>query len=116
MVLCGHKVPKGTQLEVSIYTLHHNEDYWPDPYKFDPTRFLDASAKGKDNFAFVPFSAGARNCVGQQLAIHETKAAVAMLLQAFRLDVDPSAPPPIPSPALVLRSESGVHVRLHPRE
>ncbi|KAF2218014.1 hypothetical protein CERZMDRAFT_30635 [Cercospora zeae-maydis SCOH1-5] len=65
--------------------LHRNAKYWPEPDKFDPDRFVPGSAVYAQNNkeAWVAFSKGSRNCIGQELAIIETKIVLAMTLRTF---------------------------------
>lgn len=63
--------------------LHRSNAYWTDPGVFNPDRFL-ASDWNKD--AWVPFSKGVRNCIGQELAIIESKIILAMTLRNFDVD------------------------------
>ena len=62
--LGGFTVPVGANVTVQIYALHHNEEYFPEPYAFKPERFHVDQTVGRHAFAFVPFSAGPRNCIG----------------------------------------------------
>lgn len=64
--------------------LHRSEAYWPDPGAFRPERYLDGSWN-KD--AWVPFSKGVRNCIGQELAVMESKVILAMTLREFDFQV-----------------------------
>lgn len=57
------KLPAGTIMHIIIFVLHRDARYFPDPEKFDPNRFLDTDIKHP--FAYVPFSAGQRNCIGK---------------------------------------------------
>ena len=67
-------IPAGVQVFTSLFHLHRNPKCFPDPLKFDPERFLDDNAPHKAYaFAFVPFSGGPRNCVGQKFAMNEAK-------------------------------------------
>lgn len=63
-VVDGHFIPKGTSIMMFIYGLHHQEEFYPNPEKFDPDRFLPESHNNRDPFAYVPFGAGPRNCIG----------------------------------------------------
>ena len=57
-----YKLAAGTSIFLHFYALHRHEDFFPDPLTFKPERFL--SDTGKHPYAFVPFSAGPRNCIG----------------------------------------------------
>lgn len=59
-----HTLPAGTTVAVSIYAIHHNEDHFPDSETFKPERFLPEESAGRHPYAFIPFSAGPRNCIG----------------------------------------------------
>ena len=63
--------------------LHRNETYWPDPHAFNPDRFLSDAASGSANPAFVPFSKGPRNCIGQELAMIESRIILALTMRLF---------------------------------
>lgn len=76
-------VPKGAMLAVHVHGLHHNPTVWTNPEKFDPDRFLIEQSQNRNPYAYVPFSAGPRNCIGQKFANLEQKLILAMLLQKW---------------------------------
>ncbi|XP_065891836.1 cytochrome P450 4B1-like isoform X2 [Dysidea avara] len=88
--LDGYKLQKGTNITIHVNAHHHNPKIWPDPEKFNPLRFSIENVKLQDSFAFTPFSAGPRNCIGQNFAMHELKIAVAHIVNRFYIGVDPS--------------------------
>ncbi|XP_072041243.1 ultra-long-chain fatty acid omega-hydroxylase-like [Amphiura filiformis] len=86
----GKVLPAGVQANVSTYGLHHNPEVWVDHMEFKPERFLPENIQKKDPFAFLPFAAGPRNCIGQTFAMNEMKVVIARILRRFDLTLDPS--------------------------
>ncbi|XP_043941757.1 cytochrome P450 4B1-like [Protopterus annectens] len=107
----GRSVPAGSRIGVSIYSIHRQPDIWEDPEVFDPLRFSPERSANRHSYAFIPFAAGGRNCIGQQFAMNEMKVATALTLARFELAPD-LAKPPIKIPQLVLRSKNGIHLKL----
>lgn len=60
----GYTIPKGAAVGLLIYDLHRNPKVWEDPEKFDPERFLPENTVERHPYAYIPFSAGQRNCIG----------------------------------------------------
>ncbi|KAI1171983.1 cytochrome P450 [Nemania sp. FL0916] len=81
----GHIIPKGTNVAVSTYALHHDESIFPDPYRFQPERWIECDEKGHAlmNKAFIPFLVGPRSCPGKKISYLETSVTIAKLLWYF---------------------------------
>lgn len=75
-------VPRGSQVGVGVYALHHNEDYFPDPFKFKPDRFKDTAGRQD---AFVPFLKGSRSCPAQRFAYAAILLPVAHILLGYNV-------------------------------
>lgn len=90
--LGGYKVPRGTEILVPILAVHHDQSLWGnDANEFNPGRFSDGGASAaKHPTAFIPFGVGGRRCIGQNLAMLQTKLAVAIILQRFSFRLAPS--------------------------
>ncbi|KAI6175758.1 hypothetical protein M3Y97_00724600 [Aphelenchoides bicaudatus] len=82
-IIGGHLIPKNTSVSISPFMLHRNPNVFTDPEKFDPNRFDDG--KEYPATAYIPFSAGARNCIGQKFAVREAKIMIAHLVYNFQL-------------------------------
>ncbi|XP_058802590.1 cytochrome P450 4C1-like [Phymastichus coffea] len=85
LVIRGYLVPAGTEVVSHMIDLHRNPDYWPEPEKYDPDRFLPERALKRHPYSYIPFSAGPRNCIGQKFALMELKCLLARILYNFQL-------------------------------
>ncbi|XP_011502147.1 PREDICTED: cytochrome P450 4C1-like [Ceratosolen solmsi marchali] len=79
-------IPRNTNVIINFIDAHRNPEFWPEPEKFDPDRFLPDQIKSRHPFAYVPFSAGPRNCIGQKFAMLELKSLLANILYNFYLE------------------------------
>ncbi|XP_019639938.1 PREDICTED: cytochrome P450 2D6-like [Branchiostoma belcheri] len=96
--ILGHQIPAGTFILPNLWSLHMDPKYWPDPERFDPTRFLDADGQlAPGTESFLPFSIGEacpRRCLGEQLAKFELFLFFTSLLQRFTFKLPEGAPTP----------------------
>jgi len=91
--LGGADVPAGATLVVPIAAVHRHTALWTDPDRFDPDRFMPEAAAGRHRYAFLPFGAGPRVCIGSGFAMLEATAILAVLLQALRFEAALPVPP-----------------------
>jgi cytochrome P450 len=80
-------VPPGAQLLMSPYATHHDSRFWPDPENFDPDRWLEEASTNRPKFAFYPFGAGTRVCIGEHFAMMEGVLLIAILAQQWRFQL-----------------------------
>ena len=89
----GQFVPKGQDVIVSVYNIHHSSEVWEEPEAFKPERFsLDAAVPNEQNtdFKFIPFSGGPRKCIGDQFALMEAHVALIVLLREIDVALVPN--------------------------
>lgn len=111
MVIDGHTIPTGSLLNLGIYQVHYLEEFWPEPDRFNPYRFSPENIDKIHPFAYIPFSAGARNCIGQKFAIQEMQIVLALILKKFRISLDYSHSYE-PAFRLVIKAEHGIKIKL----
>ncbi|KMQ86540.1 cytochrome p450 4v2 [Lasius niger] len=80
-----YTLPKDVTVVFHILLLHTNPQVWSDPKKFDPDRFLPENSKHRHPYAYIPFSAGPRNCIGQRFALLEEKTILTAILRKWRV-------------------------------
>ena len=113
--LGGYRIPKGTIVAISPWTIHRSPLRWSEPERFDPDRFSPSRSQGRSRYAFIPFGAGPRICIGNQFAMMEAKLILAMVLRRFHVDVV-TDPAPMPNARLTLRPFGGMPARISPRD
>lgn len=77
----GYDIPAGSDVVLSVWSIHHRADIWPDPERFDPERFLGNPDIGR--YDWMPFGAGPRACIGQHFSMLESIATLAELVRDF---------------------------------
>ncbi|RZC32482.1 p450 domain containing protein, partial [Asbolus verrucosus] len=107
----GVTIPKDTNISIFLYGMNYSSEVYPQPEVFDPERFLPENQGIRHNFAYVPFSAGPRNCIGQKFALLELKTTIAKLLRCFEISPDPNIPPEV-GMCSVLKSRNGIYMNL----
>ena len=85
-ILVGRQIKRGMRVVVSPYLVHRHRLLWRDPDLFMPERFLGDAREKIDRFAYIPFGAGPRVCVGASFALQEAQIVLAHLMQAFRFE------------------------------
>jgi cytochrome P450 len=87
--LAGEPVRRGSLIVIAPYILHRHRLLWNHPEDFDPARFLGSARKEIDRFAYLPFGAGPRTCIGATFAMQEATLALATIAHHFRLELAP---------------------------
>ena len=99
----GYSIPAGARVGINPHLVHHMEEHWPDPERFDPERFMADKVKARHKYAWVPFGGGAHMCLGLHFAYMQIKVLMAHMLTRYRIEVEPGYDPawqawPIPQP------------------
>jgi cytochrome P450 len=103
----GHRIPRGSTVLIPIHALHHDERFWPEPERFDPTRFLPPGTRHYHRSAYLPFGGGRRICIGSSFALMEGALVAAIMSQRFVYDLVPGHPVE-PEATLTLRPRHGL--------
>lgn len=111
----GIVIPANTSIYLLFYWAHRDPAIFPDPESFKPERFDGSSEENlkRNPFAYVPFSAGPKNCIGQKFAMLEMKSMISKVLRYY--EVLPLGPNVEPMMNFILRSPHGVCVGLRSR-
>lgn len=87
--ILGHRVPASSTVVISPWLLHRRRSIWNHPNRFDPERFTVEHRKDRHRFAYLPFGAGPRTCIGMTFAMNEAIIILASLAREFRFRLKP---------------------------
>ena len=108
------RIRAGTAVSVCPWLLHRDPRWWDDPDRFDPDRFRPEAVKGRPRYAYVPFAAGPRMCIGNAFALMEMQIILAMVASRYRLALVPGRPVEVET-SVTLRPRRGIWMTAHPR-
>lgn len=109
------KVPRGSLVMVAPWVLHRHHLLWEDPEAFVPERFLPENRDAIPRFAYLPFGAGPRVCIGQSFSIQEAVILLAHVVRAVRFRLPEDHPPITPLHRVTLRPEHGLRMEAERR-
>ena len=112
--ICGVKIEPGERVMISTWVLHRHRTLWDDPETFDPDRFSPERSAGRHRFAYMPFGAGPRICIGMGMAMQEAVLILATLAQRFQVRMRPQLVKL--SARITIAPEGGLKMRVEPRE
>jgi cytochrome P450 len=110
-VVLGRRIPKGSTILIVPWLLHRNPRLWERPERFEPQRFAPERAQSRHRFAYIPFGAGPRICIGAAFALAEGCLILATLAQHYRLALKPGFPVE-PQGLITLRPRHGMRMLL----
>jgi enediyne biosynthesis protein E7 len=113
-MLGGYPVPAGTSVMLSPYLLHRHPRYWKDPDKFWPERFAPEHESDRPRFAYMPFAAGPRHCIGESLALYEMLMHLYKVARRYRLTYVADRPVELEA-QINLRTKNPLFMRLERR-
>jgi len=112
--LAGREVKAGTTVILPIFALQRHEGLWDNPNGFDPDRFASEAVQGRHRFAYLPFGAGPKICIGYVMALMEAQIILATLLARYSFSV-PAGFVPDPKMWFTLRPGTGMPLRVSRR-
>ncbi|KAA2235340.1 cytochrome P450 [Salinarimonas soli] len=112
--VAGYKVPRGTLVIVAPWILHRHRTLWSDPDAFDPDRFMEDCRGSVDRFAYLPFGAGPRVCIGASFALQEAVVVLAQIIRTARFELA-EGHQVTPVHRVTLRPEGGLPMRVSRR-
>lgn len=109
-------LPAGVAVTMNIFILHRNEKYFPNANKFDPDRFLPENSTDRHPYAYIPFSAGYRNCLGSKFAMMELKTILSILLRNYEFKSVQKEEELVLRAELVLVNKNGIPLKISRRK
>jgi cytochrome P450 len=113
-VLGGYDIPPGSNVLLPLYLLHRHPRFWKDPDLFWPERFAPEHEAERPRFAYMPFAAGPRHCIGETLAVYEMLVHLYKVARRYRLTYVPTGPLELEA-QINLRTRHPLHMTLELR-
>jgi cytochrome P450 len=113
-VLGGYPVPAGTNVLLPLYILHRHPQFWQEPERFSPERFAPEHEAERPRFAYMPFAAGPRHCIGETFALFEMLVHLYKVARRYRLTYVPDKPLELEA-QINLRTRHPLRMRLERR-
>ena len=111
----GYRIPRGANVVLSQWILHHDPRWFRDPDRFDPDRWGTEECKKLPRFAYFPFGGGPRQCIGAGFATMEAVLLLATIARKFTLTLV-EGQPVVPIPSFTLRPKYGIQMRVQQRD
>lgn len=116
----GYRIPEGSHVHLSVISVHRDERFYERPLAFEPDRWDDGLERRPNDFAYVPFGAGRRTCIGRAFALLEATLVLATIGHRFRLEPDHDGDTNADTglaiePRITTRSRNGIPMRIHRR-
>lgn len=111
-------MPIGMSAIIPVNAIHYDPEYYPDPFKFDPDRFLDENRKARHRYAFLAFGEGPRICLGMKFGLNQSKIGMATLLSKYRVkqSAKQELPLEISRKSFLLAAKNGIWVTFEERK
>ena len=109
--ILGFAIPARSLVLLPQFIVHRHPQYWDEPDRFDPDRFLPERSEKRPRYAYFPFALGPHQCIGNELALLEATLVLAMTMQRYRVRLANDAPIQ-PDPIFTLRPRGGVPVTI----
>ncbi|RZB39764.1 p450 domain containing protein [Asbolus verrucosus] len=108
-------IEKGTTVAISVLGIHYDEEYYPDPEKFDPERFNEENKSSRHTYAHIPFGEGPRMCIGMRFGLMQSKVGLTALLRKYKFTVNNKTKEPLNMKvrSLVLAVEGEIWLDAH---
>jgi cytochrome P450 family 4 len=108
-------IPSGTTVVVTTYKIHRRADFYKDPDVFNPDNFLPENTQNRHYYAYVPFAAGPRSCVGRKYAMLKLKVLLSTILRNFKINSNCGEKDFKLTGDIILKRDDGFRILLDPR-